>query len=293
MTNDQTSTSTVRRVSAVQSSSTSLSQHRQSRIHRVLLVEDNPVNQELAQAMLRELGVETVSAWTGEEALVKLAVERFEAVLMDCQMPKLDGYQTTRRVREWEHRAGRDRTPIIAVTANAMNGDAAKCFQAGMDLYLSKPFTLDQLYEALESFAPQAEAVIDPTPSNPSTDSSALDERVIIRIREMQRPGNPDLFARMSNLYRPNSTMLIERAGEFVRAQDYGGLAQTAHALKSSSGSIGATGLADLCQQLEESAKPANRKMAEKLLEHILEEQARVLRALDLHCAGTRASAVA
>jgi signal transduction histidine kinase/CheY-like chemotaxis protein/HPt (histidine-containing phosphotransfer) domain-containing protein len=298
MTNDQTSTSTVRRVSTVQSS-TSLSQHRQSRVRRVLLVEDNPVNQELAQAMLRELGVETVSAWTGEEALVKLAVERFEAVLMDCQMPKLDGYQTTRRVREWEHRAGRDRTPIIAVTANAMNGDAAKCFQAGMDLYLSKPFTLDQLYEALESFAPQAEGVIDPTPSSPSTpstpstDSSALDERVIIRIREMQRPGNPDLFARMSNLYRPNSTMLIERAGEFIRAQDYGGLAQTAHALKSSSGSIGATGLADLCRQLEENAKPANRKMAEKLFERILAEQARVLRALEMHCAGTRASAVA
>src|SRR5271168_2717164 len=149
MTNDQTSTSTVRRVSAVQSSSTSLSQHRQSRIRRVLLVEDNPVNQELAQAMLRELGVETVSAWTGEEALVKLAVDRFEVVLMDCQMPKLDGYQTTRRVREWERQAGRDRTPIIAVTANALSGDAAKCFQAGMDLYLSKPFTLDQLCDAL------------------------------------------------------------------------------------------------------------------------------------------------
>jgi len=288
MTNEA-SASTVRRTTTAQASSTSASPYRDCRIRRVLLVEDNPVNQELAQAMLRELGVETVSAWTGEEALVKLAVDRFEVVLMDCQMPKLDGYQTTRRVREWERRAGRDRTPIIAVTANALSGDAAKCFQAGMDLYLSKPFTLDQLCDALESFAPDAETAAGPAPADPAEVSSALDPRVITRIRELQRPGNPDLFARMSNLYRPNSSTLIERAGEFIRVQDYRGLGQTAHALKSSSGSIGATALADLCKDLEECSRPADRKMAESLLARILTEHARVLRALDIHCAGTHA----
>jgi signal transduction histidine kinase/DNA-binding response OmpR family regulator/HPt (histidine-containing phosphotransfer) domain-containing protein len=290
---EQASTSSVRRVMPVQASSTSLRPYRESRIRRVLLVEDNPVNQELAQAMLRELGVETVSAWTGEEALIKLAVDRFEVVLMDCQMPKLDGYQTTRRIRDWEHRAGRERTPIIAVTANAMSGDAAKCFQAGMDLYLSKPFTLDQLFDALESFAPAAESGVKPAPLCPTADASALDESIITRIREMQRPGNPDLFVRMSNLYRPNSSTLIERAGEFIRAQDHGGLARTAHALKSSSGSIGATALAELCKSLEECAKPGNRKAMESLFEQIIAEQARVLRALDAYCADTRASAVA
>jgi two-component system sensor histidine kinase/response regulator len=294
MTSGQSSTSSVRRATPVQMSSIiSLSQCRESRIKRVLLVEDNPVNQELAQAMLRELGVESVSAWTGEEALVKLAVDRFEVVLMDCQMPKLDGYQTTRRVREWEHRAGRDRTPIIAVTANALNDDAARCFQAGMDLYLSKPFTLEQLFQALESFAPEMETTTDSTVLNPSADSLALDERVVIRIREMQRPGNSDLLVRMSNLYRPNSATLIERAGEFIRAQDYRGLASTAHALKSSSSNIGATALADLCKSLEECADSANRRMAETLFERIVAEQARVLRALDVYCASTCVSATA
>ena len=128
-----------------------------SRIRRVLLVEDNPVNQELALAMLMELGVSAVSAWSGEEALVKVAAEHFDVVLMDCQMPKLDGYAATRRLREWERRAGRTHVPIVALTANALNGDASRCFEAGMDRYLSKPFTIDQLFRVLESCVPEAE----------------------------------------------------------------------------------------------------------------------------------------
>jgi len=127
-----------------------------SRIRRALLVEDNPVNQELALAMLMELGVLTVSAWSGEEALVKAAAEQFDVILMDCQMPKLDGYATTRRLREWERRGGRERTPVVALTANALNGDASRCFDAGMDRYLSKPFTIDQLFRVLESCLPDA-----------------------------------------------------------------------------------------------------------------------------------------
>ena len=130
-----------------------------SRVRRALLVEDNPVNQELALAMLLELGVSTESAWSGEEALVKVAAEHFDVVLMDCQMPKLDGYATTRRLREWERRAGRERTFIVALTANALNGDAARCFEAGMDRYLSKPFTIDQLFRVLESCAPEGDVV--------------------------------------------------------------------------------------------------------------------------------------
>jgi two-component system, sensor histidine kinase and response regulator len=293
MTPERSSTSIVRRTASMPIPSVSLSRQRESRIKRVLLVEDNPVNQELAQAMLRELGVETVSAWTGEEALVKLAVDKFEVVLMDCQMPKLDGYQTTRRVREWEHRAGRDRTPIVAVTANALQGDAAKCFQAGMDLYITKPFTLDQLFQALESFAADTELPAIAAAPSAAADSSTLDERVITRIREMQRPGNADLFVRMATLYRPNSATLIKRAADYIRAQDFRGLASTAHALKSSSGNIGATSLADLCKSLEECANSANGKKAENIHEQIVSEQARVLRALDAHCPSPPAGALA
>ena len=93
-------------------------------LRKALLVEDNAVNQEVALAMLQHLGVETLSAWSGEEALEKLTSERFDVVLMDCQMPKLDGYATTARFRDWEVANERARTPIVALTANALSGDA-------------------------------------------------------------------------------------------------------------------------------------------------------------------------
>jgi signal transduction histidine kinase/CheY-like chemotaxis protein len=144
-----------------------------SRIKRALLVEDNPVNQELALAMLMELGVATVSAWSGEEALVKVAAEPFDVILMDCQMPKLDGYATTRRLREWERRTGRERTPIVALTANTLNGEASRCFEAGMDRYLSKPFTIDQLFGALESCVPDAAAAEAGTAAAPAATAPA------------------------------------------------------------------------------------------------------------------------
>jgi two-component system, sensor histidine kinase and response regulator len=149
-----------------------------SRIQRALLVEDNPVNQELALAMLMELGVVTVSAWSGEEALVKVAAEQFDVILMDCQMPKLDGYATTRRLREWERRAGRERTPIVALTANALNGDAARCFEAGMDRYLSKPFTIDQLFGVLESCVPGE------TPAAPAQAAAVQGQPTPMPVRE-------------------------------------------------------------------------------------------------------------
>jgi signal transduction histidine kinase/CheY-like chemotaxis protein len=159
-----------------------------SRIRRVLLVEDNPVNQELAQAMLVELGVQVVAAWSGEEALVKLAADQFEVVLMDCQMPKLDGYATTRRLREWERRAGRDRTPVVALTANALNGDAARCFDAGMDRYLSKPFTIEQLFRILESCVPENEGQSDAGPESPSSSAGALEPAAIAAVPAVAAP---------------------------------------------------------------------------------------------------------
>ncbi len=116
----------------------------------VLLVEDNPVNQEVARGMLESIGVQVESAANGLEALARLNCRRFDAVLMDCHMPEMDGYEATRRWRQQEAaRAGTPRTPIIAVTANALEGDADKCREAGMDEHLSKPFTLAQLRDLL------------------------------------------------------------------------------------------------------------------------------------------------
>lgn len=114
---------------------------------RVLVVEDNPVNRRVAVKMLERLGAQPSVAEDGAQALEVLSTRRFDVVLMDCHMPNLDGYQATRRIREEE--PADERLPICALTANALPGDADACFEAGMDDYLAKPFSPQQLQQAL------------------------------------------------------------------------------------------------------------------------------------------------
>ncbi len=124
---------------------------------RVLLAEDNPVNQQVAIGMLMRLGLEPNLVQNGAEAIERLARERFDAVLMDMQMPVLDGLGATRQWREREHREGLPHTPVIAMTANAMARDRDACLEAGMDDYLAKPVKLAELRETLARWLPVAD----------------------------------------------------------------------------------------------------------------------------------------
>ncbi len=123
-------------------------------IGRALLVEDNSVNRLIGSAMLEKLGLEVVIAEDGKEALDRLADESFAVILMDCQMPVMDGYLATTRLREIERAAGKQRTPVIALTANAFSGDVARCLAAGMDDHLAKPFAIEQLRAIIEPWMP-------------------------------------------------------------------------------------------------------------------------------------------
>jgi len=125
---------------------------------RVLLVEDNLVNQMVGVAMLESLGLDVVAAENGEDALAKMAVSPFTLVLMDCHMPVMDGYETTHRIREAERRGGRPRIPIVALTANAFKNDIDRCLAAGMDAHLAKPYSTKQLRAALGSWLQGAHA---------------------------------------------------------------------------------------------------------------------------------------
>ncbi len=249
---------------------------RKARVRRVLMVEDNPVNQEVGRAMLEQLGVEAVTAWSGEEALQLLAKEKFEVILMDCEMPKLDGYETTRRFRAWEREQQRARTPIVAVTAKALDGDAQKCFEVGMDRYLSKPFTTDELFAVLEEYA------VEPAGAPAARGKSdVLDPRTLAGIRAMRKPGAPDLLAKVAGIYSSNSRMLVDGIKAAVLSNDRAGLLHAVHALKSSSANVGASGLAEVCRDVETAAQGGNLDLACALVERLLAEHRDVLQALE------------
>ncbi len=130
--------------------------HRPRGSFRILLAEDNPVNQIVTVQQLKRLGYHVAAVDNGRQALEALARERYDLVLMDCQMPELDGYQATHRIRQRE--TGAERLPIVALTAHAMKGDREKCIAAGMDDYISKPYRAETLDAVISSWLAVEEA---------------------------------------------------------------------------------------------------------------------------------------
>lgn len=140
---------------------------------RVLVAEDNPVNQEMALAVLTLLGCQTEMVANGQEAVEAVARTEYDLILMDCQMPVLDGFAATTAIRRWEQAQGRPHLPIVALTANAMTGFREQCLAAGMNDYLSKPFAQKELAAVLKRWLPASvrsptevdRPLIDPPPS--------------------------------------------------------------------------------------------------------------------------------
>jgi PAS domain S-box-containing protein len=202
---------------------------------RVLVVEDNPVNRRLATMMLERLGHRAETASTGAEAVAACADRRFEIVLMDVQMPGMDGFEATRRIRDLEDRP---QPYIIANTAHAMAGDRERCLSAGMDDYLSKPIQLHDLRASLRrAIGASAESSVDP-----------LDTDRIAQIRSIGRDG---LLEEMIGLFLGETP---DRIAEIRRAAEDGddhALRTAAHTLKGSALALGAGAVASVCQELE------------------------------------------
>ena len=130
---------------------------------RILLAEDNVINQRLASKLLEKRGHQVTVTATGRGALERIQEQTFDVVLMDVQMPDMDGLEATALIRAWESHRGK-RTPIIAVTAHSMQGDRERCLAAGMDGYVTKPFDADRLIEVVESTA-RARTDVTPAPA--------------------------------------------------------------------------------------------------------------------------------
>jgi two-component system, sensor histidine kinase and response regulator len=275
---------------------------------RVLLAEDNPVNQEVATAMLQRLGVSLMIANNGQEALSLLSQEHFDLVLMDCQMPVMDGFEATTGIRKREAELGLPAKPIIALTANAISGDREFCLAQGMSDYLSKPFAPSQLHEVLTRWLPKRPVVLATTrsaqtsaaPTNIPTSSAnqvsdvvrrssatvEIDQQVIRQLRELRE----GLLSRIIDLFRSSSPALIIQLQEAVAQEDGDKLYKTAHNFKNSAANLGLVELAAICRECEAKARNGDLSHAQHHLKNIQELYALSLEALaDLELGEQRA----
>jgi two-component system, sensor histidine kinase and response regulator len=204
---------------------------------RLLVAEDNPVNQLVIQGMLAKRGYAVDTVATGREALEALDRERHAAVLMDVQMPELDGYETTRRIRAAED--GDPHVPIIAMTAGALEGDREAALDAGMDDYLAKPLRPEALDAVLERWLGAAP---EPTRAEPLVDDS--------RIQNF-RENYPDIVDRLIALFVDSTPPLLQQLDAAAETGDEEQVRRLAHKLKSSCDNVGATRMAALCRALE------------------------------------------
>jgi two-component system sensor histidine kinase/response regulator len=260
----------------------------------ILLAEDNPVNQEVALNMLELLGYKVTLVTNGNEALEAATREPFGLILMDCQMPEVDGYAATRAIREAEARQNSpgqtgkrtrlDRThrplhtPIIALTAHAMQADRERCLDAGMDDYLSKPFTLEQLKAMLSRWLPRDPSQEkapekSPAPEKTSPLSSisgppVVDPQALENIRALQWEGAPDLLTRVIQAYLSETPKFLENLQQAINQGDIKAVQRITHNLKSSSANLGAVSVANLVKKLEDTALTSPEK-AKKILDEL------------------------
>ncbi|WP_426054178.1 ATP-binding protein [Janthinobacterium sp. PSPC2-1] len=256
---------------------------------RMLLVEDNAINQEIALAMLEDSGYDATPADNGRRALALWERYPFDVILMDCQMPEMDGFEATRRVRRMEAQQGRDRTPIIAVTANAILGDRELCLDAGMDDYLAKPYTRAALLAVLARWRPASAApkaaqtpavtaqAVQQAPAEPA---ALLDAAALQNLRAMRRPGRPDVLGRIIDLFYSDAPRLLGQLEVAAGASDAAALQLAAHTLKSSCANVGALGLSATCREIEQYARGNDVASALQHIRGIQQELDRVLAAL-------------
>jgi signal transduction histidine kinase/ligand-binding sensor domain-containing protein/DNA-binding response OmpR family regulator/HPt (histidine-containing phosphotransfer) domain-containing protein len=254
---------------------------------RVLVVEDQPLNREVADGMLSALGVTVETAANGAEALERLRRESFDLVLMDCEMPVMDGFSATRELRRSE--APGKHLPVVALTADVTREGREACLAAGMDDHLGKPFTREALSAMLQRWLPtppRASAQALPAveapqaaagpPEAPEASAELLDQGTLDALRALPLRGSQSMLSRVAATYLSDSERLLDAIERAIAAGQAGELAQAAHAWRSSNGNMGALGLMNLCRELESSARAGELSSAHALLMQLRQMYGRV-----------------
>jgi CheY-like chemotaxis protein len=239
--------------------------------------------------MIELQGCKVSVAGHGAEALEKLEEEVFDLVFMDCHMPTMDGFAATQaiRARNALNRHG-ERMPVIALTANVIKGTRDECLAAGMDDYISKPFSLDHLESILSRWL-KRETIPEPaqtlsassTPHPAAAAHPVIDEAVLEGIRALNAPGMPDILTRMIGLFRQKAPELLEQIRGALSIGDHDGVYHAAHSLKSSSGNLGALAVADLSKDIELLGRENRLAEVSAPLEKLAREVDKALQALD------------
>jgi len=240
----------------------------------ILLAEDNLVNQEVTRGFLESFGCRVDIVNNGKEAVEALKRELYDMVFMDCQMPEMDGFEATKVIRDQEKDNNGRHIPVIALTAHALEGDREECLAAGMDDYLSKPFTHEQLREKLECWIGE------------ELHATALDQKILENIRGLQKEGEPSLMDKIITIYVQTTPGLLQDLSEAVAASDAQAMKKAAHSLKSSSANLGAMKLSELCKEVESMGRMGALKGASALVTKIEHEYSAVEKSLMLEMQG-------
>lgn len=270
---------------------------------RILLVEDNPTNQLLAVTMLENASGSVVMVDTGTKALDAFAQEPFDLILMDCQIPEIDGYEVTRIIRKLEQQSAAEQQEanaahirIIALTANALAGDREKCLEAGMDDYLAKPFTQKKLYQVIarclgisfEQLKDQQMVLPFEADATPEQQTAVIDLQCIDMIRSLQQDGGPDLLRIVVNSYIDDVPKMAVQLRRAIDSNDRESIRLIAHRLKSGSAELGAVKLTELFKVMEATANNSTTEELNYLLSEIESRFTEIRKALlELATGGT------
>jgi TMAO reductase system sensor TorS len=257
----------------------------------ILLAEDNPTNQKVAQGMLEYFGSQVDVVSNGQEVMGALSRNSYDLILMDCQMPVMDGFEASRTIRARESlgQGGLSHIPIIALTAEALEESREQCIAAGMDDYLAKPFTKEELRTILTAWLPRKgsegqEGERLSTKAQAALSVSGMDtvdEKALESIRALQRKGDSDLLRRVIEAYLKEATRLLQILQEAVEKADRETLRKAAHSLKSSSANVGAQKLSSLCKELEAMGQEKSMQKAASLLSKVVMEYETVQKTLN------------
>ena len=239
---------------------------------RILVAEDNPVNQKLAKKVFEKMGHSVAVAGDGKKALEAMEKEAFDLVMMDVQMPVMDGFEATTFIRNQEEGTG-THVPIVAMTAHAMKGDRERCLESGMDGYVSKPINVQELYDAIDKLF---SATNDEQKTKPFVESG---DGVADREALLERTGGDmDLLRELVEIFMDDSLLLVDRIRQAFMQKDADELEKAAHGLKGSVLNFGAKSVADIAQVLETMGRNRDLTQAQNVVAE-LERQVQKLRA--------------